>query len=222
MCLLFCDPIVRCRQGLRCTNQVCMRHPSVQTHAEVAGTHGVRWLRSRYAAAILAAISFAESLFLPVLIDPFLVALILAQRRRWFFYTVVAISFSLLGGVVGYFLGYWFFDAIAQPLLTTYNLTAEFAEVSAEIAASGFVFVLIGALTPIPYKLVAIASGFGNIPFLTFIVASIIGRILRLGLVGYIAYVVGPHALPVFRGHLLTLAYIFLFILLGYLLVQWW
>ena len=115
----------------------------------------------------------------------------------------------------------WFFDAIAQPLLTAYNLEAEFVRVSSEIAANGFVFVLIGALTPIPYKVVAIASGLGNISFLTFIAASIVGRILRLGLVGYLTYLVGPHALPVFRNHLLTLAYIFLFVLLGYLLLQW-
>lgn len=193
----------------------------LHTHAQSAGAHGARWLRSRFAAPILAAISFAESLFLPVLIDPFLVALILARRQRWLYYTIIAICFSLLGGIAGYFLGYWFFDAVAQPLLTSYGLEEEFARTSAQIAANGFVFVLIGALTPIPYKVVAIASGFGSISFATFLAASIIGRMLRLGLVGYIAYVVGPHALPVFRGHLLTMAYVFLFILLGYLLVQW-
>jgi membrane protein YqaA with SNARE-associated domain len=193
----------------------------LHTHAQSAGAHGARWLRSRFAAPILAAISFAESLFLPVLIDPFLVALILARRTSWSYYTVIAIVFSLLGGIAAYFLGYWFFDTIAQPLLAAYNLEVEFTRVSVELAANGFVFVLIGALTPIPYKVVAIASGFGAIPFATFLAASIIGRILRLGLVGYIAYVVGPHALPVFRGHLLTMAYVFLFVLLGYLLVQW-
>ena len=191
------------------------------SHVHTAGHHSARWLRSRFAPSILAIISFAESLFLPVLIDPFLIALILAKRSRWLYYTIIAISFSVLGGIAGYFVGLWFFDVIAQPLITTYGWHSEFARISSQIDASGFVFVLIGALTPIPYKIVALASGLGQISFVTFLVASIIGRILRLGLVGYLTYLVGPHALPVFRNHLLTLAYIFLFLLLGYLCYQW-
>lgn len=178
-------------------------------------------MRSRYAAPILASISFAESLFLPVLIDPFLVALILADRARWLYYTIISILASLAGGVAAYFVGLWFFDVIAQPLLETYNLQADFLHATTQINEGGFVFVLIGALTPIPYKVVAIASGFGHITFVTFLVASIFGRILRLGLVGYAAFVVGPHALPMFRKHLLSLAYVFLFVLLGYLGYLW-
>lgn len=193
----------------------------MHSHVHTAGHHSARWLRSRFAASILAVISFAESLFLPVLIDPFLIALILARRSRWLYYTSVAIVFSVLGGLAGYFVGLWFFDIIAQPVIANYGWEAEFARVSSQIDASGFAFVLIGALTPIPYKIVAVASGFGQISFVTFLVASILGRILRLGLVGYLTYLVGPHALPVFRSHLLTLAYVFLFLLVGYLVFQW-
>ncbi len=193
----------------------------MHSHVHQAGAHSARWLRSRYATAVLAAISFAESLFLPVLIDPFLVALILARRGRWLYYTTVSIVFSIAGGIAGYFVGLWFFDVVAQPLIDLYNLQADFVHISSQIDQSGFVFVLIGAITPIPYKIVAIASGFSHITFVTFLIASIFGRIIRLGLVGYAAYAVGPHALPVFRKHLLSLAYVFLILLLSYLLYQW-
>jgi len=85
---------------------------------------------------------------------------------------------------------------------------------------SGFVFVLIGALTPIPYKIVAIASGLLQVNFFTFLIASIIGRLLRLGLVGLAAHKVGPHALPIVRRHLYHLALVVGIILVMYLVVQ--
>jgi len=193
----------------------------VEKSVTQAGRHGARWLRSRFAGWILAVIAFAESLFLPVLIDPFLVALILANRSRWLYYTVISIVASVAGGTVAYFLGLWFFEGVGQPLLTFYGLQDEFAQMSTQIDASGFIFVLVGALTPIPYKIVALASGFGGIDVVTFLLASVFGRILRLGLVGYAAYAVGPHALPMFRTHLLKLAYVFGFLLISYLLYQW-
>lgn len=192
----------------------------VTNHMTEAGTHGVRWLRSRYAGWILGLIAFAESLFLPVLIDPFLVALILANRSRWLYYSTISVVFSIAGGLVAYVLGLVFFDTVGQKLIDMYGLSAEFASMSASLDANGFVFVLIGAITPIPYKLVALASGFGQIHFATFLLASIFGRIIRLGLVGYIAYAVGPHAIPLFRKHLLTLAYIFFVVLVAYLFIS--
>lgn len=192
----------------------------VEKGVEVASEHGVRWLRSKYAGLILAAISFAESLFLPVLIDPFLVALILAKRSKWLYYTTISIVASLAGGIAGYLVGWFLFDSVARPLIESYGLMEEFARASSSLDENGFVFVLIGALTPIPYKIVAIASGVGQINFITFVIASIFGRILRLGLVGYVAYAVGPHALPLFRKHLLSLAYIFLVLFIVYLAVK--
>lgn len=197
-----------------------MRH-SIPEPVSAVGAHGVRWLRSRYAGAILGLIAFAESLFLPVLIDPFLIALILANRSRWLYYTTISIVASVIGGTVAYLLGLWFFEGIGRPLLDFYNLADDFARISTQIDANGFIFVLIGAITPIPYKIVALASGFGGVNLVTFLLASIFGRIIRLGLVGYVAYVVGPHALPAFRTHLLQLAYVFGFILIAYLLWQW-
>jgi membrane protein YqaA with SNARE-associated domain len=191
-------------------------------HVEKAGKHGVRWLRSKHAGAILALISFAESVFAPILIDPFLVALILANRAKWFYYTVISVVFSVLGGLAGYAIGYLLFDTVGRAILEFFNLTEEFANVAGSIDANAFVFVLIGAITPIPYKLVAIASGLASMDVLVFLIASIFGRIIRLGLVGYVAYAVGPHALPVFRKHLLTLAYIFFILLVAYLFAQWW
>ncbi len=194
--------------------------PSLEKHVDVVSKKGVKWLRSKHAGRTLGLIAFSESVFLPILIDPFLVALILANRSRWLYYTTISIVASVVGGTVAYILGLIFFETIGQKILNVYGLTEQFASIAVSVDANGFVFVLIGAVTPIPYKLVALAAGFVQVDIVTFLVASIFGRILRLGLVGYIAYAVGPHALPLFRKHLLNLAYVFFVLLLIYMAVK--
>ena len=181
-----------------------------------------RWLRSRFASWFLAAISFAESIFAPILIDPFLIALIMAHQKRWQWYIFVSVTASVLGGIVAYYLGALFFDTVGVQIVEFYNLQDTFANLSAQADANGFVFVLLGAFTPIPYKLVALASGLLHINIFTFIVASIVGRLLRLGLVGLAAHFAGPHMLPMIRRNLHTIAAVTGLILLVYIIFQLW
>ncbi len=182
-------------------------------------TH-VRWLRSRFASWFLAAISFAESVFAPILIDPFLIALIMAHQKRWQWYIFVSVTASVLGGVVAYYLGAWFFDTVGVQIIEFYNLHDTFSNLAAQADANGFVFVLLGAFTPIPYKLVALASGLLHINIATFLVASIVGRLLRLGLVGLAAHYAGPHMLPMVRRNLHSIAAVTGLILLIYIILQ--
>jgi membrane protein YqaA with SNARE-associated domain len=184
------------------------------------GARGAQWLRSKHAGWVLAAISFAESLFAPIIIDPFLIAFIFARREAWLRYTIIAIVFSVLGGIAAFILGALFYDTVGRPILEFYGLTANFESVAVRIDSNGFVFVLLGALTPIPYKLVAIAAGLFNMNFITFLFASIVGRILRLGLVGIAAYVVGPHALAIIRKRLLLVAYVLAVVLIVYIALR--
>ena len=191
-----------------------------EQYIQEVGERGAKWLRSRHAGWILGVISFAESVFAPILIDPFLIALILAKRSAWLRFIAISVVFSVLGGLFGYLLGALFFDFIGKWVIDFYGLQKQFASVTENLNDNAFVFVLLGALTPIPYKLVAIASGLVQLNFFTFFIASVVGRILRLGLVGGATYIVGPHALPMIRRHLLTLAYLLGFILLVYLIVR--
>jgi len=185
---------------------------------EAIAHKGAKWLRSKYAATILALISFAESVFLPVLIDPFLIALILANPKRWRWYVIVSVAASTAGGILAYWIGAKFFETFGATILGWYGMQETFTMIATQLDKSGFVFVLIGAFTPIPYKIVALASGVLHIQFATFLVASLIGRILRLGLVGMATHVVGPHALPVVRKHLHHFAAVVGILLVLYLL----
>jgi len=198
-----------------------MKIDPMQTHAEATDAvarHGARWLRSRFSGWILAGISFAESVFAPILIDPFLIALIIASPKRWFTYTVISIVSSVLGGIVAYFLGAFLFDTFGTQLLAFFKLEGAFASVMTQVAAGGFMFVLIGAITPIPYKLVALAAGLLHIHFIVFLIASIIGRTIRLGIVGFVTHMFGPHALAAVRPHMHVLSWLLIFSLLVYIL----
>lgn len=192
-------------------------------HKEViedAAEKGAKWLRSKYAAWILAAIAFAESVFAPILIDPFLIALIFAKRTLWKRYILISVVSSVIGGLAGYALGALFFETVGTYLLDLFGLQQSFHTIAKNLDANGFVFVLIGAFTPIPYKLVALASGFVEINLLTFLIASIFGRFLRLGLVGYAAYAVGPRALPIIQRNLHIFAAVIGVLLIGYIIYR--
>jgi len=174
----------------------------------------------KYAEWILAGIAFAESMFAPIIIDPFLVALIFAKRELWKRYVLISILASVIGGLAGYALGALFFDTIGIKLIALFGLEDYFMAVSNDLNANGFVFVLLGAFTPIPYKLVAIGSGLLHINIVTFLVASIFGRLFRLGLVGFAAYAVGPKALPVMQRNLHLLAAIIAVLFSAYIFIQ--
>ncbi len=183
-----------------------MQKEQNENYSQEVNNKGISWLHSKYSEVIFAFISFSESVFAPIIIDPFLIAMIATKRERWIRYTVNAIVFSILGGLVGYLLGLLFFDYIGVWIIDAYGLTNYFVSIQDDINQSAFAFILLGAFTPVPYKLVAIAAGLVQVNLATFIVASIIGRVLRLGLVGVATYYVGPHALPIIRRHLFMMA----------------
>lgn len=195
----------------------------VNAHKETTDAvakHGAKWLKSKHADWTLAGISFIESVCAPIIIDPFLVALIFASPKRWKRFIVVSIVASLIGGIIAYYLGALFFETVGQKIIDFYGLHESFNWIAGELNKSAFVFVFLGAFTPIPYKLVALGSGMLHISLITFIVASIIGRMLRLGLVGMAAHYVGPHTLPLVRKYLYHIAAIAAVLIIGYLIIQ--
>ncbi len=191
-----------------------------KSNLKSASKYGAKWLRSKYAAHFLAFISLIESSFAPIIADPFLIALILAKRNRWVYYTIITIIFSVLGGLLAYVFGIFFFDTFGERLVTFYDLEDELTVITASVNNNAFAFVLLGAITPVPYKLVAIVSGLVQVNLLTFIVASVLGRSLRMTLVGYLTYLVGPKVIVMVQKRLMAITYILGFILIAYIIIQ--
>ncbi len=139
----------------------------------------MRLAASRHALPALAAIAFAESSFFPVPPDVMLVPMALARPERARFYALVCTIASVLGGMLGYAIGAGLYDTLGHWLISAYGYGDRMAEFRAAYGEWGAWIILIKGLTPIPYKLVSIASGFAGYDFLAFIGLSIITRGLR-------------------------------------------
>jgi membrane protein YqaA with SNARE-associated domain len=136
----------------------------------------VRLSASPHAQWWLAAISFAESSFFPIPPDALLVPMAAARpERAWTLAGICTIS-SVLGGCLGYLIGAAFFDAIARPILHLYHADGDLVSFRAWYAHWGLAVILIKGLTPIPYKLVTIASGAAHFNFGVFVLASLVTR----------------------------------------------
>jgi membrane protein YqaA with SNARE-associated domain len=131
----------------------------------------------------LAAIAFAESSFFPIPPDALLIPMALARPdRAWRFAAICTVA-SVAGGALGYLIGYAVFDQLARPLIELYGYGERFAAFQAMYAEYGLWVILIKGLTPIPYKIVTIASGAANFSFLVFMAASIVTRGARFFIV---------------------------------------
>jgi membrane protein YqaA with SNARE-associated domain len=129
-----------------------------------------------YALWIMAGVSFAESSFFPIPPDVMLLPMSLARpKRAWWFATICTIA-SVAGGVVGYGIGALLYDSLGQWLMHIYNLTDKVETFRESYAEWGAVIILLKGLTPIPYKLVTITSGFAGYNIWLFILCSIVAR----------------------------------------------
>ena len=129
-----------------------------------------------YALWILGAVSFAESSFFPVPPDIMLLPMSLARpRQAWVFATLCTVA-SVAGGVLGYAIGALLYDSLGQWLINLYGLGDKVEAFRAGYAEYGAWIILLKGLTPIPYKLVTITSGFANYNIWLFIALSVIAR----------------------------------------------
>ncbi len=131
----------------------------------------------------LAAVSFVESSFFPIPPDTLLIPMVLADRDRAWRLAAIATLASVLGGFLGYAIGYFAFDAIGQPLLRFYGVTDQYLALQDLYARWGAWLIIIKGATPIPYKLVTIASGAFHFNLATFAVCSVISRGIRFFLI---------------------------------------
>jgi membrane protein YqaA with SNARE-associated domain len=129
-----------------------------------------------YAVWILAAVAFAESSFFPVPPDVMLIPMSLARPQRAWFYAAICTVASVLGGILGYAIGALLYDSVGHWLINLYGLAGKVDSFRASYAAWGAWIIIGKGLTPIPFKLVTIASGFAGYNIWLFVLCSIIAR----------------------------------------------
>ena len=144
--------------------------------------------RSDKAPHALFTVSFIESSFFPIPPDVMLVPMVLAQRMKaWWFATVATLG-SVLGGAAGYAIGYFFFEALGQPILAFYGKADSFDQFAQWFNEWGVWILIIKGMTPFPYKVLTITAGVTKMPFLEFMIASVVARAMRFFLVAGLLY----------------------------------
>jgi membrane protein YqaA with SNARE-associated domain len=155
-----------------------------------------------HAAWILGAVSFAESSFFPCPPDVMLIPMALARPdKAWFFATVCTVT-SVLGGLLGYFIGAALYDTVGQWLIQLYGYGDKVETFRAAYAHYGAWIILLKGLTPIPYKIVTITSGFAGFNIGLFIVMSLISRGIRFYLVAFLLNRYGSRARSIIEERL--------------------
>ena len=140
------------------------------------------WARHPHAGRYLGALSFAESSFFPIPPDVMLMPMCLADRQRAWHYALITTVTSLAGGVAGYFIGYFLFDAI-EPWLQSTHYWDAYLRGREWFSHYGVWAVLVAGFSPIPYKIFTITAGVAMLNLPAFVVASLLGRGARFFLV---------------------------------------
>jgi len=175
----------------------------------------MHWAETPYAVPALFTLALAESSFFPIPPDVLLIALGVSIPARSFRYALVCLIGSVIGGVLGYAIGVFGWDVIGKPIIDFYHGQEVMDSVKELYNAHGFVGVFIAALTPIPYKVFTIASGFFKFNFWAFCAASVCGRGLRFFAVGALIYFCGPKIKEFIDKYFNVLAIVFAVLLVG-------
>lgn len=142
----------------------------------------------RHAVWWLAAISFIESSVFPIPPDIMLIPLVLAAPTRWWKLALICTISSVVGGYLGYAIGYYFMDSVGMAILSAFHLTDKFLAFKPLVDEYGVWVIIVKGATPIPYKLVTIAAGAFHFDLAHFTFASIVARGMRFFLVAVLLW----------------------------------
>ncbi|WP_440876436.1 YqaA family protein [Thalassotalea sp. PLHSN55] len=143
----------------------------------------LRWAEHKFAPRMLALLTFAESVFFPIPPDVLLAPMVLAKpHRAWSLAALTTIS-SVIGGAVGYALGYFMFEPWIEPIIIETGYQAKFDKIMTWFTEWGVWVVFIAGFTPVPYKLFTVTAGLLQMAFLPFLLVSAVGRGMRFFLV---------------------------------------
>ncbi|HLO76756.1 MAG TPA: YqaA family protein [Magnetospirillum sp.] len=146
----------------------------------------------RHAERWLAAISFIESSVFPIPPDLLLIPMVLAAPSRWFRLALICTLSSVVGGYLGYAVGYFLMEPVGIPILRFFGIADKLPEFKAFVDHWGMLGIILKGATPIPYKLVTIAAGAFDFDLLKFTFASIVARGMRFVLVAALLWKFGP------------------------------
>jgi len=155
-----------------------------------------------HATWIMGIVSFVESSFFPVPPDAMLIPMALARPDKAYFYATVCTIASVAGGVLGWLIGHFLYDSLGLWLMQLYGYGSKVESFREAYNQWGTWIILLKGLTPIPYKIVTIASGFAAYPLIPFILLSFIARGMRFYVVAFLLNRYGARARAIIEERL--------------------
>lgn len=171
--------------------------------------------QSPHALWLLAVVSFAESSVFPIPPDVLMIPMIIARPSRAWVIAGVALAASVLGALLGYWIGAEFFQSVGRPVLEFYGKDAYFDTFAVTYNEWGAWAVLIAGVTPFPFKVITILSGSTGLSLPVFLLASIVARGLRFFIVAALLWKFGEPIRDFIERRLALLFTLFIVILVG-------
>jgi membrane protein YqaA with SNARE-associated domain len=175
----------------------------------------MQWSSSPYAGWALFWLALVESSFFPVPPDVLLMAMSLSVPAKAFVYAAISSAGSVVGGMLGYFLGFGFMEAVGRPILEWYGVMDKFDKISGFYQEYDAWAVAIAGFTPLPYKVFTIAAGACEINFFIFVLASLLSRSARFFIVAGLIYKFGAPVKAFIEKYFNILTIVFALLLIG-------
>tara|TARA_X000000368_G_scaffold216471_1_gene170834 strand:- start:522 stop:1106 length:585 start_codon:yes stop_codon:yes gene_type:complete len=167
----------------------------------------------------LSLISFSESSIFPIPPDIILIPMIIAKRINAFFYAFICTISSVIGGLAGYCIGFFFFNSIGQLIINYYGLQDQFTNFEKYYQLYGIWIVLGAGFTPFPFKFITIASGFFGYNIFLFVLTSFIARGLRFYLIAFLLKIFGQSIEKLIDKYFNLLAILFFILLISFIII---
>ncbi len=182
----------------------------------------MKWGDSPWAERALFGFSFSESSFFPIPPDPLLIAMTVANTRKWLRFALITAIASVLGAALGYLIGFYVFESIGQPIIDAYHLQSDFEAVQQSYNNTAFLAVFAAGFTPIPFKVFTLAGGVFSINFPAFVLASFLSRGARFILVAWLAHKLGAKYRDKIEKYIDILSLLFVVLLvLGFVAIRY-
>ncbi|MCB9397601.1 MAG: DedA family protein [Acidobacteria bacterium] len=170
----------------------------------------------------LGAVSFAESSFFPIPPDLMIIPMCLANRERTAKIVTVATLASILGGLFGYWIGFYAFDSIGVPILNFYGAMDKYDQFQHYFDLYGAIMIVVAGFSPIPYKVITISAGVFHFPIGLFFLLSFASRGCRFALEGVLLWFFGQKAQTMIDKHFNKLTIVAAVLLVGgFVAVKW-
>ncbi|WP_072370382.1 YqaA family protein [Hyphomicrobium sp. NDB2Meth4] len=182
----------------------------------------MRAASSKRAPYALGTVSFIESSFFPIPPDVMLIPMVLSNREKAWWYATIATVTSVFGGLLGYAIGYFAYDAIGLPILKFYGKEHALDGFIQFVHEYGVPAIIIKGATPIPFKVVTIAAGVAKMDLLAFVGACIVARAMRFFLVAGLLYFFGQPIKEFIERRLTLVTTVFVVVLVsGFVAVKY-